>query len=523
MRGSVVRSIGVVSVVAGLASMAHARPAAKVPASVLATVERGPASARDGLIAYANAIKPGTGIALTDPVVSSLFARAVGLATIDGLDAAQPEFLVWVDDGTVRGAAVVGAIADDAVLSKEAAGLAIARDHGRAIVGAKPVVDQIGAWALAALRQPEQGRPSATIYVGNGLARYRAELATLRSKLTVGSVFGGGASAGMQGAMAGLASTIFDGTLALAGDTERVILTFDADPTVAGIDVALVPRAGSKLAKFVAAQGANDFALIDKLPAGAGAVVAAGAFHAGPYRNAVGVAMAALYAGGDASVMVAPTLELMQATTGEFAATTRMSAGGMQNVQLMSIASPAAAARAHARLMTAIANPISMTVIGLKATLHASAQPLVYDGLAIGSFETAIDQTTLTAVQKAAMSKTMPGGRAVTYMGLVDRLAITVSGSDGEAATRAVIDSARGHAAALVLGADLQPLVDAARARRDSAIMILDMNLMRGIAAPPGTALPVLTMMMSAGFADHRAHLRMTMPVATFRSAAGLP
>ena len=505
------------------AAVAQARGASVTPpAAVLATIERGPVSARDGMADYANAIKPGAGIALSDGVISTLFASAVGVSTIGGLDPAQPQYLVWVDDGLVHGAVLVGGIADDAMLTQETSGVAIARARGRAVIGARPLVDLVGTWALGALRQPGLGRPNATIYVANVLARYHAQLAAARSQLTVGALLsGGGANAAMQSAISGMASALFDGVLALAADTERVILTIDADAAVAGLDLALVPRAGSRLAKFVAAQQPNDFALLAKLPAGPSAAVAVGALHAGPYRRAFGAAMAALYAGGDAQALVAPTLELMQAMSGEFAAVSRMTPGGLQSVQLVGAPKRALATRAIGHMMTAIATPVSMNMLGLKATLHANPQPLAYDGLAIDSFETAIDLSTMTAVQQAAVTRTMPGGRGVTYTGVVDRFALTVaSGSDGDAMVKALIDTVRGRAPALALTPDLRALVAAALARRDSAVMLMDLSAMRGL--PVAGAGP-MTIMMSAGFADRRAHLRMAMPVASFKAAAGMP
>jgi hypothetical protein len=486
----------------------------------MVVIERGPSSWLDGASAFGNAIRPGTGIVFADPVVDHFLASTVGADGLAGLDRDHAQYLVLVDDGAVRGAALVGTIADDAALTEQVPNTAILRDHGHAVIGARPVVDAIRAWALGTLAgQPGLGRPSATVYVGNLLTRHGPELVAARNKLVTTSMTGGD---GTTRATTAMGVKALNALLAIGGDTEQVVVTFDADAGVASLDLAFVPRAGSALAKFVAAQRPSDFGLLRKLPAGPAPMIAAGGLRAGPYQGVLEAVVSSMYAGADSKELVGPTIAVMHAASGEFAMVGHSAGAGLQSVQVMTLEQPAVAERAYAQMFAAMAQPISSTVLGFTVTQQSRTDGTSHDGVPIRGFDTVFDVSKLTVAQRAAILKSAPTGRTSTYVALVDDLAATANGfGDGQQILAQTIDTARGHVAGFTLSATAAPLIADARARHDSCVMLFDLSMVPNL-VPAGTTAPTGQFEMSANFADQRAHMRWTMPVEVVKSMAAM-
>ncbi|HWU90055.1 MAG TPA: hypothetical protein VN253_22485, partial [Kofleriaceae bacterium] len=78
----------------------------------------------------------------------------------------------------------------------------------------------------------------------------------------------------------------------------------------------------------------------------------------------------------------------------------------------------------------------------------------------------------------------------------------------------AAIDAARGKGKRLAPPAPVADFLAASRTRKESVAMVMDLGALAGL----GTGRAV---MMSLGFADKNAHLRITLPAATLRGFAG--
>jgi hypothetical protein len=90
---------GVLAVVAALPLAAQAEPAP--PAELLMTVAVGPAATLRSVAAYAEAVKPGSGMAISEPFVRAGLASAAGASSLDGFDPASWTYLVVASiDGT---------------------------------------------------------------------------------------------------------------------------------------------------------------------------------------------------------------------------------------------------------------------------------------------------------------------------------------------------------------------------------------------------------------------------------------
>src|SRR6185312_4178730 len=98
--------------VAAASARVEAKGAAKSPPELIATIARGPASGLDGIRAFANAIQPGAGMAVSDQMVDNALAQMAGLGSLAGLDATSPEYLLYLDDGAQKGLVLVAKVAD---------------------------------------------------------------------------------------------------------------------------------------------------------------------------------------------------------------------------------------------------------------------------------------------------------------------------------------------------------------------------------------------------------------------------
>src|SRR5262249_23157382 len=152
----------------------------------------------------------------------------------------------------LKGVVVAGRIADDAKLTQNVAPAHILKKNGWAVIGPKPVAEKVAPYAFANLAgQAISGPPVATVFTSSLMVRYKSEIADARKKFASGLGPAGGQ-------MAAVMQSYFDGLISAFGDSDRVIATFDITKDVAAVDLALVPRNGTRLAKLVALQQPAD-------------------------------------------------------------------------------------------------------------------------------------------------------------------------------------------------------------------------------------------------------------------------
>lgn len=495
-----------------VASGGPAAAQARQPPELLMSVGIGPDNTLDSLRAFANTIQPGAGMALSGGVLRQQIARMTTATSLDGLDDRGTIYVLAIDGGpALKGAAVVGRIADDRKLTQSVGPAHLVKKNGWAVIGPKLVAGKVAPFALGSLAgKAISGPPIVTIYAASLMTRYRTDLEDARKKLA------GGLGAAGGGQMTAVIQAYFDGLLSALADSDRVIVTFDLTKDVAAIDLALAPKRGTRLAKFVALQRPADYALVGKLPATQAPFLIAGRLDAGPYRAGMIDMMAQLYGPGMPAGMTAALGAILKASTGDAAMTMQMMGGkGMELTQLFGLADGKAADRAIGQLLGALQKPQSITTMGMTITHATSPKPTVHDGVTIRGLDATYDLSKAPPDTRATMERMIPKGGLTTRVATFDRLGVVAAAADGAAVAKAAIDAARGKGKRYAPPAQIAGFLAGSRARKESFVMVMDLGGLTGVAAT-GRA-----MMMSMGFADQRAHLRIALPAATVRGLAG--
>jgi hypothetical protein len=474
----------------------------------------GPDNTLDSLRAFANTMQPGAGLVMTNAMLRRQIAGMVTATSLDGLDGNGTIYVLAVDGGpALKGVAVVGRIADDVKLKQSVSPAHLVKKNAWAVIGPKLVAEKVAPFAFGSLAgQAISGPPVATIYTANLMTRYKAELADAR-KTMLASL--GPASGGQ---MAGMMQSYFDGLLSALADSDRVIVTFDITKDVAAVDLAFVPKNGTRLAKFVTLQQPADYALVGKLPTTSAApAVVAGRLDAGPYRAGLLDMTATMFGSG---TPIAPALGAMfKAATGDFAMTMQLiGPKGAEITQLFGIANPRTADAAMGRLFNAFKKPVTTTMMGLTSTHTLNPRPAAHDGVAIRGVDVRYDLSKATPDARAAMEKMISKNGAALRAATFDKLGLVVSSADGATSVTAAIDAARGKGKRYAPTAQVAGFLAGSRARKESVALVIDLGGAMGMGASGRVV------MMSMGFADRRAHLRLALPAATIRGlASGTP
>lgn len=497
--------------VAVVAGPAEAKPKAdRAPADLLVSVALGPAATLRGLQAYVEAIEPGAGAQLTDQVMRAGLAQAIGAASLDGVDPAA-WLHVLVADG--KNLALLARVADAKVLTTSVRANHVMVAGEWAVIGPRPLVQKIGPYALASIAtQPPPAAPTATVYLGHVLARYKAPIDQLRRQLTSSMAQAG------AGAVGPLLEAYYDGVMSAARDTERLIVTLDASAAVASVDFALVPRPGSRLARFVAVQQPSDYALLDKLPAGNATFLLGGRFETGPYRDGMLDLMAAMYGTSSGAELRAALGAVFKATTGEVAMTMAMAPGtGLAMTQLFGVADLPAADRSIVRALDLFKAGRTMTIAGISTTTRSHPATTVHDGVTLRRYDTTHDVSRAPAAQRSAMEAMVKGMAASARIATFDSLGLITVAPDSAAEAHRAIDAARGKAPRLIAAPATADLVVGSRSRKDSMVIVLDLGALVS-AMTGGAGAGVQPIVMSIGFADRNAHFRVAAPAASVRA-----
>ncbi|HEU4728740.1 MAG TPA: hypothetical protein VFT22_12640 [Kofleriaceae bacterium] len=493
-----------------------ASPAGQPPPELLVTVALGPATTLRNLQAYVEAIKPGAGAGLGDQVVRHGMADAVGASSLDGLDPASWTYLLIADTGGSPGVALLGKVGDARKLEASAGKDRVVARGGWAVIGPRPLIDRVAPYGFAAIApQPPPSAPTAIVYVPHVLARYKNQIEGVRSQMTasLGKMGPGGASK--------LLTAYIDGLLSLATDTERLVVTLEATPDLASLDLALVPRDKSRLAEFAALQRPSDFALLGRLPQATPTVLAGGHLELGPYRDAMMSAIAALYIPEAPQDLLAALDLLRKVMTGEMATTMQLGKKtGMEFTQLYTVTDARAADKAFASVLDMFKVGRKIDMQNISFTIKASPSTTAYRGVTLRSYDTTFDTSKIPPDQRQAMAAMMPDGVHRVHLGAFDDVAVLVSSQDSDREARRTIDAARGKGPRFVAGKLVDPLLATSRTRKDSIVMVMDLGNLFG--ALTGKSLGSQPMVMAFGAADRRAHLRFSVPAATARALGSM-
>jgi hypothetical protein len=459
---------------------------------------------------------------LNEAVVASGLARAVGAATLDGLDLAGPVHLIVLDNPTR--AVVVGKAKDRGALDKGRGAAHLVVRDGWALVGPKDAVELVAGWAVPGLVTTKTTSDvEVTVRVDRLMTRHAAAVTEMREQAatTVKATDPGGAQMVVE---------YTNAFFALAGDSARVVASFGVEGETADLDIALVPRPSSPLAGFVAAQKPSDFSLLGSLPADAPQeMVMAGHMELGPYRaSAIRVFARMMNFGDDAATFLDAFTQLADLATGDFAAGFTMGAGGSSMVEILPVSDAAAAARVVRTVTAATAGGKQVTSMGVRMTHTGRPDVASYGGAPIHGVTTTVDLDSVPPLQRDMFARMYGNGGQIMHMAFPQGALVSVIG-DLERCKHA-IDARAGKAARLRLSDEPAARFQAARARKDSVAFVIDVvSLVRGLRSavmpsdlsqPAPVVAPGLA--ISFGFADKSAHIHVTLPAATLRAVATL-
>ncbi len=478
----------------------------KPPAELMATVSLGPDTTLDDLRAFVDAVRPGAGAALNGALVRQQLAGLVGATSLEGLDPSAPTYVLLVDGGApLQGIAVVGRVGDADALARGLGGAESAIDSDWAVIGSKPVVAAVAHYALVTLPSlPSQRSPTAQVYVPQLIKRYHTEIDAARKLILTQ------AASAQQGQMALLAKSYVEGMYSAVTDCDRLVVTLDVTKDLGAIDFALVPKPGTRLAKFIAAQRPSTFALLDKLPAAPPTVLMAGHLDSGPYRAGLIDMMSMLYGHGESKELITAMDAIMKASSGELAASVQFGSDKpMQLTQLFGLADKQLAERSIHRLLEAFKLGRTMDSAGISTTIKTNPTPMDHDGVQLLGYDVTYDYSKAPEPTRKVMEAMVPGGTTTARVATFDQLCLIALGADPAGA----LDASRGKAPTWAPVAAIAELLKQAITRKDSILLMMDAGALSH-AAKPGLPLPFI---FTIGFADKAAHLRATLPAATAR------
>lgn len=479
------------------------------PAELVIDVVRPSASSLDGLRAFVGAIEPLAAVTLDDATLVRELASAVGLTSPDGLDRTAPlHVLVLEHDADQVGVAVLAKVRDPAQLEAGKGTATVETRGGWAVIGPAPLVHAVAPYALGKLASaPPPARLTAIVYLPRLLADHGDVFATFRSQML--------AAPGMSGDMGQLMTSYVDGLASIAHDADEVRVTLDASAGQAWLDLALVPHPRSRFASFVAQQRPDDFRLLDDLPSATPQMVVGGRLRLGPYHAGWLAVIEQLYHTPNGAI--GPEIErLMNATSGTFAMVAQFGHGGMMMTQVIGLDDRAAAEAALGRIHAAFVHGKTLTIGQMTATYHSVTEAAVHDHVSLFRFETTYDASKAPAATLAMLAQMSPGMVQHTAVAAFDHEMVIGMAPDAAGEAARAIDVGRGNAAGLTLPRASAALVDAARAHKDSAIMIMDVGaLFAGLGQGSGAPAPFA---MTLGTAGGALHLGVIAPTASIQA-----
>jgi len=298
-------------------------------------------------------------------------------------------------------------------------------------------------------------------------------------------------------------------------DSEQIVVTVDVTKDIGAVDVAMTPKAGSRLAKFVRAQRPSDYGLLAKLPAIKAPMLFAGHIESGPYRESLLAMVTAMYGQGASKDVTDAMTTIVGAATGELAMAGQMAPKqAFEFTQLFGLADQKIVDKALDRLLDRLKGGLTIDALGVATTLKTS-NTVVHDGVSLKGYDVTYDLSKLSAENRATMEKTIPTGKAIhASVSTFDHLGLaTMGGADAAAA----IDAARGKGGHFTPPPMIADFLLGSRARKESFVMAMDLAAVTGTGS---TGQPVI---LSAGFADKSAHLRFTLAAPTVRALSGQP
>jgi hypothetical protein len=430
--------------------------------------------------------------------ISTLLTGAAEVGSLNGADLDKPVRAVVLDPKKHPSPVVLLVSVSNADELATAVGkerLVVRGDLG--LVGAPEAAKAAHDYAFGTLaRREAPAAPHATVYVQPLLASFRAEIEAGKSQL--------GAMMAMMGnssdTLTKLLTIYIDSLVAVAEQTDRVEARFASQDALSGVELIVHARPDTTLAGFSQAQAPSDFALVEMLPAGAepGApiMIMAGGLSLGPARQAfqdIGQALIATMWGSATTAEMGDWFgPFMDQFTGRFAASVTGMGITPQMVQLIEAKDGAQAASQTRKLMeTFAAKGAPLEIMGMKQTISFTPEAFAHDGVTVMMQQTRTEMPAPAGDQAAQAAPPAESFESKSYFAGVDQFLGMAMGEEQN--MRQLIDAVRGKAPRLEAGGALGQAMAAARARKDSGVMFMNLGAMLGEGAAGMPQAVVLT------------------------------
>jgi len=467
--------------------------------------------------AYIEAVRPGSGAAVTPQEAATAVAQAIGATSIDGIALDKPLHLIVLDPKKhPRPLLLLGS--GDAATLKPGDAVTVKGQDGRALLGDKAAVEMVSAWAFGNLAAQEAPvSPTVRASLRKLVERYRAEIE--QGKQSMAQM--------MKGASPGMSKIIeveVDLLLRLAAQTEEMQAVFDASATEAWFELSFTPTPGSGFEAFNKAQRPASAALLTRLPGTPAAMsMMVGHYELGSLRGFIYELMGemvASWSGVKADEAFRKRWdEALAHFKGPFAMsmTQRSDLRGAMEYVLEVDDGPKAAADLKALLPWKQPTTIDMFgIMKLQVTPRDAAA--THDGVSIDEMAIRFDVSALPPQEQQTM-RMLYGEETKFFVAGFDKHLVMTTGPDGLARMQGTIDIVRrGPAVALPAGG--KAAFDAAAGRKASYVFF--MNMASAMAAMTGRAVQTDTgLAMELSFPEGRAAMRMGMPAAHVRALMG--
>lgn len=500
------RTLALVTVLAASQVALAGNPPPELIAQVAITTGAGLKPVRD----LVDAVKPGASAMITDQTLAMMFENMLHARGFAGVDVTGYAYLLVDNTG---GLALLARVTDDKAVAKISGDAQVKQKDHWAVIGPRKVLDEVSGYALDTLaKQPTPKAIGAQVFTQALLAKYGPYVEMMKQVM---------ASQNNGQIDPSFINAELDGLVGMMRDTAVMNVGLDETQTAATLDVALVPSANSRLAKFVATQKPSSFGLLDKLPSVTAQALVAGHLETGPYHDALIDMMMKIYASGAGNELTKLVEQIMNKATGELAMTFDMTPGaGIAMTQLFAVSDAKAVEASVAQIVALFAKPKTFQVMGYGTTMTATPGLPAHDGVTVRGYDLTYDFSKLPAAQQQQMKALMPS-TVHTRVAVFDGLGAFVIAPKADAEVAQAIDAERGKVGHFVSSGPVAELLNAAKARHDSMALVVDVGRLSAAfthaALPPGASTPGL---VAIGAADKSLHLRFATTFATLKALA---
>jgi hypothetical protein len=466
---------------------------------------------------YAEAMRPGSGAAITLEAAKSGLAQAIGATSIEGIALDKPLHLIVLDPKKhPRPLLLLGT--GDAATLQPGGTVVVKGQDGHALLGDKAAVELCSAWALGSLAsQQAPASPTARASLRKLVERYRAEIEQGKQAMAQTMMAGGGAG------VAKIIEIEIDLLIRLAAQTEEVQVVMDASATEAWLELGFTPTPGSGFEAFNKAQRPAPAALLSRLPGTpAASMLMTGYYELGPLKgllyDLMGETMAS-WAGVKADDAFRKRWGAAMAHfKGPFAVSSNQGAGPTSMQQLFAVDDGPATIAAMKEFLP-WKGPKTIDAFGMmKMQITPREAAATHDGVTIDEMTIRFDLSSMSA-QQQQMMRMMYGEEArIMLAGFDEHVAVTWGPNALPDMQRTIDMARRGPAVALSPGS--KAAFDAAAGRKASYVAF--MNMASTMAAVTGRTIQTDTgFSMELLFPEGRAAMRMGLPAAHLRAIIG--